>query len=354
MVDLQEYGLLDDALLAAAKEIRPLYYIEPINEKEQKQEFLAGKVKSPHFQYKPLKYDPDQVQVQLESIEVPDGPLGRIYQTALRNVLLDNELIQKRGNKDIVRNNTHAMYGVPSGSLVAYADELLRQTPDVEATKEVAAESVKEALEHALISTGITDWVVELSDKRLTTVYPAEKRITLCRTRKFGDKDPARLCVHEVGVHTLRAVNGYEQPLKIFALGLPGYLPTEEGLTSYFEEITGNSDSETIRDYAARVIAVDSVVKSLDFRQTFDRLKGYRLTDDQSWNLAVRAHRAGGYIKDHVYLEGLLRVRDFAKQGGDFKTLYVGKVGIDDLPLVRALLDEKVLAEARYLPAFIK
>ncbi|MBS3168939.1 DUF1704 domain-containing protein [Candidatus Woesearchaeota archaeon] len=354
MINLQKYNLLDDALLAAAKEVKPLYYVEPINEKEQKQEFLAGKVGNPSFQYKPLEYNPAEVQAKLESIEVPDGLLGGIFQIGRRNALLDNELIENRGKCDIVRNNTTIIYGVPSEPLVAYADELLRQTPEVDATKEVAAESVKEALERALVSTGLTDWAVELSDKRLTTVYQAEKKITICRTRKFGDKDPARLCVHEVGVHTLRAVNGYEQPLKIFALGLPGYLPTEEGLTSYFEEITGNSDSETIRDYAARVIAVDSVVKGLDFSQTFDRLKSYELTDDRSWNLAVRAHRAGGYIKDHVYLEGLLKVRDFAKQGGDFKTLYVGKVGIEDLPLVRALLEENVLTEARYLPAFIR
>ncbi len=354
MINLQDYNLLDDALLTVAKEVKPLYYAEPTNENEQKQEFLIGKSRNPNFQYRPLEYNPDEVEAKLRSIKVPDGLLGRIFKIAQKGALLDNEIIKNRGNRDIVRNNTITIYGVPGEQLVTYADGLLRQTTNVEAAKTVPAENVKEALERALVSVGLIDWRVELSDKKLTTVYKAEKKITICRTREFGDKDPARLCVHEVGVHVLRAANGYEQPLKIFALGLPGYLPTEEGLTSYFEELTGNSDVETIRDYAARVIAVDSVIKGLDFRQTFDRLKNYRLSDDQSWNITIRAHRAGGYIKDHVYLEGLLRVRDFAKQSGDFKTLYVGKVGIDDLPLVRTLLEERILKEAKYLPNFIK
>jgi len=131
-------------------------------------------------------------------------------------------------------------------------------------------------------------------------------------------------------------------------------LPTEEGLTSYFEELTGNTSDEMMRDYAGRVIAVDSVCQDLTFKKTFERLKDHSFTDDQAWNLAVRAHRGGGYIKDHVYLEGLTIVKDFAAKGGDFKTLYVGKVGIDHLPLVEKLLEEGVLQEAKYLPKFIK
>ena len=170
----------------------------------------------------------------------------------------------------------------------------------------------------------------------------------------FKAIDPERLKVHEVGVHALRAANGYEQPLKIFALGLPGYLPTEEGLSSYFEEFTGNTSEETMRDYAARVIAVDSVCQGLNFRQTFDRLKSYELTNDQAWNLAIRAHRAGGYIKDHVYLDGHRKVKEFVASDGDFNTLYVGKVGIEDLPLVRRLVKEGTLREAKYKPQFVK
>ncbi|GAG24501.1 unnamed protein product, partial [marine sediment metagenome] len=162
------------------------------------------------------------------------------------------------------------------------------------------------------------------------------------------------LAIHEVGVHVLRAANGYRQPLKIFAIGLPTYLSTEEGLSMYFEEITGNTNNEMLRNYAARVVAVDSLLRDLTFRKTFEKLKSYNFSDEQAWNLTLRAFRGGGYIRDHVYLEGYIQVKDFAQKKGDFKALYVGKIGIKDLTLVKDLLKKGILREAKYIPKFIK
>jgi len=172
---------------------------------------------------------------------------------------------------------------------------------------------------------------IEYSSKRWTTVYPTEKKITICKTRKFTSIDLKRLCAHEVWRHVLRAANGHSQPLKIFAMGLPGYLSTVEGMVSYFEYKTGNMIPEMMRDYVARLIAVDSVVKGLSFRECFDILAGFAFTDDNVWNLCVRVYRGRGYVKDHVYLEGFYKVKEFADAGGDLKMLYVGKVGIEDL-----------------------
>ena len=90
-----------------------------------------------------------------------------------------------------------------------------------------------------------------------------------------------------------------------------------------------------------------------DIEDAFDRLRGYGLTEDQAWNVTLRAYRGGAYIKDHIYLQGLQEVREFVDNDGDFKTLYVGKVGIKHLDLVRSLLDEGVLKEARHVPDFI-
>ena len=353
MTNIQALNSLDEAVVDSAKNVKILYYIEPVNAEDQKEEFLAGRIQNPRFTYRDLEYNPEDVAQKLEPIETPDDELGAIFERKKKNILLENMILANREDEDKVRETTVAVYGSPDERLVEYADELLRQTPNVEATKNVSSEHIIAALQEALYEYGLTDWNVEVSDKRLTTVYVAEKKISVCRNRKFAETDAERLKVHEVGVHVLRAANGYEQPLKIFALGLPGYLPTEEGLTLYFEELTGNTSKELVRDYAARVIAVDSVCRGLNFRQTFDRLKSYDLSDDQAWNSAVRAHRAGGYIKDHVYLQGYRRVKEFAAKNGDFVTLYVGKIGIEHLQLVGRLLKNGILKEANHKPHFV-
>ena len=350
-MDVQKYNLLDNALMDAAREVKPLFYCNPINEVSQKSQFFHSNTQ-PRFKYRELSYNPKEVEEKLLSIEVPDDVLGRIFNKKLETTLLENKLISNRGDEDLVREVTSVIHGSPQADLVAYSEDLIKTISNEIEEKVVDSDSIKCSLEKSLLEYGLVDWKLEFSEKRLTTTYPAEKKMTICQNRKFTKTDPQRLAIHEIGVHVLRAVNGYEQPLQIFAVELPGYLPTEEGMTSYFEEITGNSSPEIMRDYAARVIAVDSVCTGLDFKSTFDRVKSFNVTDDQAWNVSVRAHRGGGYIKDHVYLEGYLIVKEFAESGGDFKQLYVGKIGIADLDLIESL--EGIIKPPKHLPKFIE
>jgi uncharacterized protein (TIGR02421 family) len=352
-IDIQDLTL-DEALADCAKQVKPLYYIEPVNEKAIKAEFLAGRIKNPIFVYKPLEYNPEEIEAILTSIgNATDSEIGNILNSKKQEMLLENRVIANRGAEDIVRQATSSLYGVPSKELVCYAESILKQVPPKADEKDVPSDVIKKALEDALSENGLDDWKIEFSDKRLTTVYPAEKKITVCKDRKFASKDPARLKLHEVGVHAVRGANGYEQPLKVFAIGLPGYMTTEEGLTSFFEEVMQVSDEETLRKYAAEVIAINALCTNLDFRDTFDKLRSYNINNEDSWNISVRAHRGGGYIKDHIYLKGLVKVREFAKNYSDLKTLFVGKIGIEDLPLVKELIKKGIVKEAKHIPKFI-
>jgi uncharacterized protein (TIGR02421 family) len=351
---LEAYNALEDRISVIAKNIKPISFCEPTNEPEEKQKFLGKDTGNPAFTYKPLSYNTKETEESLKAIEIPDDDLGKIFEEKRSKLLLENRLIANLGKEDIVRQATLEIHGKPSELLVAYADELLKTIHNAESQKTVPSDAIKQALEKALSEYGLTDWKVEFTDKKLTTVLAGHKKITVSKERKFSDQDAIRLPVHEIGVHVLRAVNGYGQPLRIFALGLPGYLPTEEGLASYFEELTGVTDDETRRDYAGRVLAVDSVCKNLSFRQAFDRLKDYAFSNEQAWNLAVRAYRGGGYIKDHEYLQGYLYIRNFAEKERDFKTLYAGKIGIQHLPLANDLLKQGVLKEAKNIPSFLK
>lgn len=351
---VRDYKPVDEALISLAKKLKVSYYLEPINEAEQKRKFLANKRENPEFFYKDLEYNPKRIEQSLNSLEIPAGQFERIFRRKRGSLFQANEIIKNRGHGQIVRKITIKMHGVPSESLINWANKLLRETPGVEDKKVVPSKVVKKALEDDLNYYGLTDWSVEFSDKKLTSVYSAEKKVTISRERKFSKTDSARLVAHEIGVHILRAANGYQQPLKIFAVGLAGYLSTEEGLALYAEELAGMMSKEKIRDYAARVIAVDSVCQKLNFRETFNRLKRYDLSDDQAWDLSVRAHRGGGYVKDHLYLDGFKKIKDFAQKNGDFKTLYVGKVGIKDLPLVRELLKKGIIRKAKYIPRFLQ
>ncbi len=352
---IREYNELDRTLIDLAKDIKPLYYLTPINDDAEKVKFFSNSQYVPNFKYRKLEYDASLVEGRLKSIRVPDDVLGTIFAHRKKEILLMNEMMMNRDDKEFIKKASSSIYGTPSKKLVVLAKKILAKIPASELKKDVSATKVKKALKDALGDDNLTDWTIEYSSKRWTTVYPAEKKITICKTRKFASIDPKRLGVHEVGVHALRAANGHAQPLKIFATGLPGYLSTEEGLASYLEHKTGNTSPELMRDYAGRVIAVDSLCNGLSFRECFKILtKNYDLSDEHAWNLTVRAYRGGGYVKDHVYLEGYYKIKAFADTGGDLRMLYVGKFGIEDLPLVRELLDEGILKKPEHLPSFLQ
>jgi len=349
---IKEFQETDQKLLEITRILRTLYYIEPINQKEEKEEFFKGK-ENPDFKYRDLEYDPDEIEQQLNEIRPPDNsPLSQIFIKLIDNLNLENNLIRNVGDSNIVKQASSIIHGLPSKNLVIEADKILKKLRIREYPETVPAKKIKEALEKELKKYNLEGWMINLTDKWLTSVNPSEKKINICKDRNFSESELKQLPIHEIGVHVLRAVNGYEQPLRIFAIGLPNYLSTEEGLSTYAEEITFNLSNNKMIDYASRVIAVDSALKGLSFRETFNRLKEYKLSDEFAWNVTIRAHSGGGYLKDHVYLEGYLKIKKFAENNGDFKTLFLGKIGLEDLPLIKELLNQGILKPAKQIPDF--
>ena len=151
----------------------------------------------------------------------------------------------------------------------------------------------------------------------------------------------------------MRAKNGYSQPYKLFAIGLPDYLSTEEGLAVYFAKKIGAQSNEKFSSLAEKVLAIDLVRQGFDFRSTFEKLKEYGIPEDQAWTSCTRTFRVGGYLKDHVYLKGYFEINEFLENGGDLRELYVGKVGIKDLAIVRKLIKQQMIHPPQFLPKFI-
>lgn len=408
-------GMIDDALIAAddalhkvRKDVLPIKYLSPTNTETAKQAFLE-RGDSPEFTYRDLEYDPVETEESLMSLEIPSGELGSLLEEKRHELLLQNQLVAHRGDEERVREIAVELYGTPSSELVGHAlqlldtldveEEVLTKTPEEmrkgleEAAREYGLDLLVDHLEtirnqlsaedYALVEDytknrnrrdfyifekkvkeegrdDIADvlesyWVVGRANKsRISTSAARRTLLVPSKNRMFSEQDLEQLAVHEVGVHALRGENGYRQPLKIFATGLANYLFTEEGLTTFLEEATGNSSSQVMRRYAGRVIAVDSMLSGDDFSTTYDRLQSHDFTDEQAWDITVGAHRGGGFAKDHVYLQGFLEVSDFVEQGGDLKKLYVGKVGIENLPLVEELLEKGVLKEPHYVPPFLE
>ena len=341
---------------AIGKYLTPLFYVTPCNEAGQKKLFLAGEIDEPIFEYHQPKYDVEGTDTRIRAIDIPDGSEYRALRLKKKDMLAKNAMILHAGERDIVLENSIQLFGKPDDDLVLYAKSILEEIPATEAPKIIPASEIKKALEAAFVRYGLSnEWRVEYSNKYATTIYNMQKKITVCENRLFAEIDANRLAVHEIGVHALRSANNALQSQKIIETNLyRDYLPTEEGLASLAEEITGTSSPEQMRMYAGRVVALSCMLEGLTFRGTFRQLQQHKFSDEQAWTLSVRVHRGGGLTRDVTYLKGYRMMKDYYENGGDLRPLYVGKVSLAHIDLIKEMLADGRLVYPKYLPYFLE
>jgi uncharacterized protein (TIGR02421 family) len=159
---------------------------------------------------------------------------------------------------------------------------------------------------------------------------------------------------HEVGTHVVTYQNGARQPLTLLTIGLPGYDETQEGLAVLAEYLVGGLDPRRLRVLAARVVAVDKMLRGADFLEIFESLRAeHRIPTKTAWSIAIRVMIGGGSVKDAIYLRGITRILDALAEGSTLEALLVGKLALDHIALVQELLDRGVLVEPWIRPRWL-
>ena len=119
------------------------------------------------------------------------------------------------------------------------------------------------------------------------------------------------------------------------------------------EHLSGGLDRSRLRILALRVVAADLVGQRAGFAETVDRLVEVGATPRTAFTTAMRAHRSGGMTKDAVYLRGLIRLWEHLASGASLDLQFVGKVTLEDEPLIADLLERGVLQPPALRPRFL-
>ena len=90
------------------------------------------------------------------------------------------------------------------------------------------------------------------------------------------------------------------------------------------------------------------------FHECFRTLKNHHgFNNLTSYKITMRVFRSGGFTKDAVYLLGLQKVFDYIKTGGIIDLLYIGKMSLHHIPIIKELLTRDVLTWPTLLPNFL-
>ncbi len=309
--------------------------------------------RDPAFVSRPLRLDPALAKRQLFSIpieRIEDPTLGQLFRD--QQVELDRKLtmVGDRGTPQFLYGSLQVFGGVDP-SLLNAAFEILSRVPsrtrDESTRGAVNASDFATRAEQELdyyrrqcpgMNSGvqIRDDVVGLMVSRGSLLIGAKTRIPKSRVEA--------LVAHEVGTHVLTYVNGKSQPFRQLYVGLPGYEELQEGVAVLSEYLVGGLSRPRLRLLAARVVATHRMIEGASFVEVFRELdRAQDFAQRTAFHVTMRVFRGGGLTKDAVYLRGLLGLLAYLRQGGDFEQLFIGKFGLDHVPIITELQLREVM-----------
>jgi len=329
----------------------PFSTVTPLNVNRIKNDFFKKKLRNPILNYEDPSGDLLKLRREVSAIKIDEKDiLDTLIIEKQEDLIKKIDLFNSIGCYDFSERSIK-LYGTPDRRLVKKAYDILEK-PKVKSPKSKYIDSKKviKLLKENFEKYGFDYKIRRGSLVGACDIEPSKHKIVLRKRARFSRRHINKLIVHEIGVHTFRYENAVRNKLKIFAHGLKDYLGTEEGLALYIEEKYGLINS--LRIPAGHVIAV-YLSQTNSFYDVYRNLRKY-FDKNTSFKLTIRAKRGlydtsqpGGYTKDYLYLKGYFDVKRFFSKGGSMKDLYMGKIGIKDIPYIKKL----GLKKPKYIPA---
>lgn len=312
---------------------------QPFNIEQEKKKIFENRTYDPHFKYhKHPKIT--QIRNALKSFKTDYSILGILLNQKRYELLKRLDMYEAVGTKYFTQRSID-LYGRPDKELVRKARKFLGLNKEEKSLKFNTISSVKKFVD-SLLRFGYNWKVIEKEMCVGARFNNTLKTLYINKNRKFTENDLRRLIIHEIGTHIARLENGKKQKYRLFTIGFPGYLVTEEGLAVYNEEKAGLLNNNVLKNYAGRVIAVNLCLKN-SFSTVYNELLEF-FNRNEAFNLTLRAKRGitntsrpGAYTKDHLYLKGKYIVENFVKNGGKLSDLYIGKIGVQHVKVIKEL-----------------
>lgn len=351
------YKKTDEELKKIISLIKISKCITPLNDSSERKKFLdeysINKVYNPQYIYQ--KKPNSILNAKAMLFRIKDKVIDKMHKDLINKLLLVIEFIENinNDNKQIFTN------GVPSSEMIAIA-KLSFPFKNIDKTeKTIGPKAAKKAFLEYIRGYGINDWNVKVKKIMVAKAnVDSSKKTIFIKNKNYSLHELNNLISHEIEVHVLRAFNGEKSKNILFSLGTADYLKTEEGLAIMMEQLSGNHNPLRFKFFAARAIAADlAITKS--FYEVFNTLhKKYHLSKHNAYIITKRVKRGlrdtskpGGYIKDHVYFEGFYMIKKFMQNGGDIRPLFIGKISLSELPLVK---DEIMNTEGIIIPKAVE
>ncbi len=355
---------IDKELTRIESSYQFLLLVAPVNIQSMRKEFFESDFKNlMDYHYRLLPIDPDLLKRKLYNLkidEIDDPAISFLFEEKRRELDIQISMLNERGTRDFFFNSIR-LYREVNNSLLATAEKILNEVPESFTTddgdlldaKEFSAMARKEFEYFQSQDKDFSSKVHMRNDVNIIMVSRGELYIP--SDYKLTRTEANALIQHEIGTHVLTCYNGSKQPLTQMAVGLADYDPLQEGIAVLSEYLGGNLTGNRLRILAGRVVAGAAIIRGQDFKGIFSLLfNDFNFSKERAFNITSRIMQGGGFIKDIIYLKGLVDLIEYLKKGGELKPLLAGKFAISHLHVIEELTQRGILKEPILTPRYLE
>ncbi|MGI9897287.1 flavohemoglobin expression-modulating QEGLA motif protein [Vibrio natriegens] len=344
---------IDEQLTQLVSDIDILSSVNPLNYALERESFINNKYsQEPNFEYQKtplITHQSKRLLYELPLENIKDTQLQKLYADVIQSYADKLDQVDTIGTQDFLYNSLR-YYGEPSAKDIANAHFILHLPTEEESHPEHDSHSIAQFMGSFADRHGY-DCEIQVLDGMLANALVSGLRVKINSAAYITTDELEALAHHEMGVHLLTTINGRRQPLNVLSLGCPANTNTQEGLAILCEYLSGHFSIKRLRTLALRVLAVESMIKERDFRQTFRLLKEqYHTSDTQAFTITARVYRGGGLTKDYLYLRGFREVLNaYDNLGNDFSLLLCGKTELKYFDMIRSLVNKGIFAQPEFI-----
>ncbi len=355
---------IDKQLTAIENSYQFLLLVAPVNiQALRSQFFTSGFKKLDRYHYRLLPVDPDILKRKLYNLkvdEIDDPAISYLFDEKREEIDHELTMLKERGSQNFFYSSIRLYKGLDKDVLTE-AELILQNISenheyekqdhmDIKAFSNLA----KKEFDYFKSQDNKFGCKIHIRDD-VNVMMVSKGELYLPSDYTMNKKDAKALIQHEIGTHALTYYNGQQQPLTQMASGLANYDALQEGIAVLSEYLCNGLSGNRLRLLAGRVLAGAALMDGANFHEMFFKLYSkYDFSKERAFNITSRMFQGGGFLKDIIYLKGLVRLRDYLQQGGKLTPLLQGKFALKHVNVIQDLSDRGLVIPPKITPRYLE
>ena len=344
---------------------------------------LPKDIKS-HYEGLSLGFDPLEKSLELKLLKSEiartlgdTDELGLHLQQICDQYMLVVEMLKSRGRPEFYQASRE-LYGSPKDCFVQDANTIADMAhmlyeilsgiepsfPDVQYPEDITAPEAVDFLNEKFSAYFAGENVLaKLSDGIVADAAAGGDKVKIRGSAMFSKREVELYEVHEGWVHVGTTLNGRAQAVcEFLSIGPPRCASTQEGLAVIMEIFTFRSYLHRAKVINDRIISIEKAEDGANLLEVIEYLRTEGYGERECITNAFRVFRGGTlqggapFTKDISYCKGFVENYNFLRSCVRTSMpqlipfLFVGKLHVEDIPLLYAKHKEGLIEAPRFLP----